>query len=167
MNIAEFDHLIDGAKREMLQQCCGSSQWVERMMKSLPAEDLIDLWESAEENWYACTEADWKEAFSHHPEIGDINSLRKKFASTAEHAEKEQSGVGGSSDKVLQELADANKQYKEKFGYIFIISASGRSGNEILDELKHRLPNDAKEEIKNAMEEQNKITKLRLEKLFA
>ena len=166
MNIAEFDHLNNNKKRDMLQQCCGSSLWVDKMMKSLPAEDLIDLWESAEENWYALKVEDWKEAFSHHPEIGDISSLREKFASTANLAEKEQSGVNESSDEVLQELAEANKNYKEKFGYIFIISAAGKSGHEILEALKMRLPNDPSEEINNAMEEQNKITKLRLEKLF-
>ena len=167
MNIAEFDHLSEGAQREILQQCCGAESWIDKMMKSLPAEDLIDLWESAEESWYACNEEDWMEAFSHHPEIGDISSLREKFASTANLAEKEQSGVKGSNDEVLHELAEANKRYKEKFGYIFIISAAGKSGNEILDELKIRLSNNPSEEIKNAMEEQNKITKLRLEKLFA
>ena len=167
MNIAEFDHLPDEQKRELLQQCCGSSNWVNKMIASMPAEDLVDLEELAEENWYACNHQDWKEAFDHHPEIGDINSLREKFSSTSHLAENEQSGVEGSNEEVLQQLSDGNKKYKEKFGYIFIISAAGKSGKEILNELQARLSNSAEEEIKNAMEEQNRITKLRIEKFFA
>jgi len=133
----------------------------------MPAEDLVDFFESAEENWYSCNEADWMEAFGHHPQIGDINSLREKFASTADMAMNEQSGVSGSHEDLLDQLAEANKMYKEKFGFIFIICATGKSGEAMLEAIKSRLSNTAEAEIKNAMEEQNKITKLRIEKLFS
>ena len=166
MSIAEFDHLDIEKKKEILKQCCGSPAWVEKMLTIPPAEDLIDLFEDAEEKWDECNEADWKEAFSHHPRIGDINSLTGKFASTANWAGEEQSLVKEATKQVLQSLAEGNKLYEEKFGYIFIVCATGKSPEEMLGGLTARLHNSPAEEIKIAMEEQNKITKLRLEKLF-
>ena len=153
-------------KRKILGQCCGSSAWVEKMLTIPPAEDLIDLFEDAEEKWYECKEEDWREAFSHHPKIGDLNSTKEKFASTADFAAGEQSSVGDASEKVLQLLAEANAAYEKKFGYIFIVSAAGKSAEEMLGMLTARFNNKPEEEIKIAMEEQNKITRLRLEKIF-
>ncbi len=166
MTIAEFDHMDIEKKKEILKQCCGSSAWVKKMLTIPPAEDLIDLFEDAEEKWYECSEEDWKEAFSHHPKIGDINSLREKFSTTADFAEGEQSSVKEASKEVLQSLAEGNKAYEKKFGYIFIVAAAGKSAKEMLGMLTSRLSNNPEEEIKIAMEEQNKITRLRLEKLF-
>ncbi len=167
MTIAEFDHLNIEKKRKILEQCCGSSAWVEKMLTIPPAEDLIDLFEDAEEKWYECEQADWREAFSRHPKIGDLNSTKEKFASTADFAAGEQSSVKDASGEVLQALAEANAAYEKKFGFIFIVFAAGKSAEEILGMLTARLNNKPEEEIKIAMEEQNKITRLRLEKLFA
>lgn len=136
------------------------------MLTAFPVEDLVDLEECAVEKWYECTEEDWKEAFENHPQIGDIDSLKEKFASTAEWAAGEQSGVTESTQEVLQNLAEGNKLYKEKFGYIFIVCATGKSADEMLSMLEERLPNTPEEEIEIAAEEQNKITKIRLEKIF-
>ncbi|MER3497473.1 MAG: OHCU decarboxylase [Chitinophagaceae bacterium] len=166
MTIDEFNHLDKEKKRELLRQCCGSSAWIEKMLAMPAAEDMIDLFEDAEEAWYACSEDDWKQAFAHHPKIGDIDSLRQKFASTANWAEDEQAAVKQASEQTLQALAEGNKKYEEKFGYIFIVSASGKSAEEMLGILTARLTNDPEEEIKIAVDEQNKITRLRLEKLF-
>jgi hypothetical protein len=102
MTIAEFDHLGAEEKKTLLQQCCGSNSWVNNMLTALPAEDLVDLLEIAEEQWYACHEPDWREAFSHHPKIGDISTLKEKFASTAYLAEGEQSAVKQVSEQTLQ-----------------------------------------------------------------
>ena len=130
-----------------------------------PAEDLIDLFEDAEEKWYECNEEDWKEAFRHHPRIGDMETLRKKFQSD-QFAGEEQSAVVGASERTLALLAEANEQYEKKFGYIFIVFATGKSADEMLQILNTRLQNTPEKEIKIAMDEQNKITKLRLEKIF-
>lgn len=160
MTIAEFDHLDTEKKKTLLLQCCGSQNWVKKML-SLPAvEDLVDLVEDAEETWYQCNEADWKEAFSHHPRIGDLDALKNKLSGG------EQASVGNASEQTLQSLADGNKMYEEKFGYTFIVCATGKSAVEMLGMLTVRMQNKPEEEIKNAMDEQNKITKLRLEKLF-
>ena len=167
MTIADFDHLDIEQKKKLLYQCCGSTAWVEKMLTIPPANDLIDLFEDAEEKWYECSEKDWKEAFSNHPKIGDLESLKKKFASAAQWATNEQSGVNVATEKTLERLAKGNKLYEEKFGYIFIICATGKSAEEMLENLEERLSNDPKDEIKIAAGEQNKITQLRLEKFFA
>ena len=165
MTIADYDHLEASEKRFLLSQCCGSQKWVDKMIGLPPAEDLIDLFEEAEEMWYECNEDDWKEAFTHHPMIGDIDSLRKKF-STDRFAGKEQASIHKSSEKTLQSLAEGNQIYQQKFGYIFIVFATGKSPEEMLDILQARLNNNPEDEIKIAMEEQNKITQLRLQNLF-
>jgi len=166
MTIAEFDHLDTAQKRTLLLQCCGSAVWADKIIAILPAEDLIDLLEIAEDTWYACGKQDWLEAFAQHPKIGDLQSLKEKFNSTAQLAEDEQSSVKQASEQILKELAEGNQQYEEKFGYIFIISASGKSANDMLGSLKERMKNSPEEELKIAMEEQLKIAKLRIEKLF-
>ena len=165
MTIAEFDHLESSQKKALLRQCCGSTAWVDKMLTIPPAEDLIDLFEDAEEKWYECNEDDWKEAFKHHPKIGDIDSLRKKFSSD-QFAGAEQSSVTQASEKILESLTTANQEYEEKFGYIFIVCASGKSADEMLEILNSRLKNEPEQEIKIAMDEQSKITRLRLERLF-
>lgn len=165
MTIAEFDNLESSRKKALLLQCCGSSAWADKMMKMPPAEDLIDLFEDTEEAWYQCSEEDWKEAFTHHPKIGDIDALRKKFA-LDQFVGDEQISIKAASEQTLELLAEGNRQYEKKFGYIFIVYATGKSATEILGILNARLQNDPADEIKIAMDEQNKITKLRLEKLF-
>ena len=166
MTLHEFNILPREKLVEELTKCCGSSAWVNKMLPFIPADDMVELLEDAEEQWWKCSEADWKEAFSHHPKIGDVDSLKKKFASTADLAAGEQSGVSHASAETLQALAEANKRYEEKFGYIFIVCATGKSAEEMLGMLHSRLMNDPKEEIEIAADEQNKITKLRLEKIL-
>ena len=165
MTLHELNTLPREQLIEELTKCCGSSAWVNKMLPFFPADDLVELLEDAEEQWYKCSENDWKEAFSHHPKIGDIDSLKKKFASTAQWASGEQSGVNTASEQTIEALAAGNKKYEEKFGYIFIVCATGKTAEEMLGILASRLPNDAKEEIEIAADEQRKITRLRLEKL--
>lgn len=151
---------------EDLTKCCGSSSWVNKMLPFIPADDMIELLEDAEEQWWQCSEEDWKEAFSHHPKIGDVESLTRKFASTAQWASGEQSGVNVASKETIEALAESNRLYEVKFGYIFIVCATGKSAQEMLMLLRSRLKNKPEEEILIAADEQNKITKLRIEKLL-
>ena len=166
MTLHEFNILPKQQLIEELTKCCGSASWVKRMLPFIPADDMIELLEDAEEQWWLCNEEDWKEAFRHHPKIGDVESLTKKFASTAQWASGEQSGVSAASIETIEALAESNRLYEEKFGYIFIVCATGKSADEMLQLLNQRLYNNPEVEIQIAMEEQNKITKLRLEKLF-
>ena len=136
-------------------------------MAYFPADNMESMLEEAEEIWYECSEDDWKEAFAHHPKIGNVESLTKKFASTAEWASGEQSGVDAGSKETIEALAEGNRLYEEKFAYIFIVCATGKSAAEMLELLQGRLQNKPGVEIKIAAAEQNKITKLRLEKLLS
>jgi 2-oxo-4-hydroxy-4-carboxy-5-ureidoimidazoline decarboxylase len=123
------------------------------------------LMTAARDEWFALSEEDWREAFSHHPRIGDVADLRRRFPATHALSAREQRGVTGVSGEVLSALAEANRAYLERFGYIFIICASGRSAEEMLDALQRRLRNDPAVEILIAAEEQARIMELRLSAL--
>jgi 2-oxo-4-hydroxy-4-carboxy-5-ureidoimidazoline decarboxylase len=164
MTLHEFNIMPKEKLREVLRNCCGSEAWVEKMLPFIPAEDMVELLEDAEEQWFKCTVKDWKEAFSKHPRIGDMETLKKKFSNGPEAME--QGGMKDADKEVLVALMDGNKKYEEKFGYIFIVCASGRSAEEMLGELQVRLQHDPEKEIQIAADEQNKITKLRIEKLL-
>lgn len=166
MTLPELNELPVNQLKEALSTCCGSTVWVNEMASLFPLESRESLFEQAEMIWFALDEQDWREAFDHHPKIGDVNALREKFASTAAWAEGEQSGVSGASTSVLEMLAEGNELYEEKFGYIFIVCATGKSAEDMLEILEARLLNSPDEEIQIAMQEQHKITKIRLEKLL-
>jgi 2-oxo-4-hydroxy-4-carboxy-5-ureidoimidazoline decarboxylase len=167
MTLHDLNTLPVQRLKEELFKCCGSGAWVDKMVPFFPAEDLVEVLEDAEEQWYKCSHEDWKEAFAHHPKIGDKESLKKKFASTADWASSEQGGVDLASSQTITALSRANEEYEKKFGYIFIVCATGKSAEEMLGMLQTRLLNSPEDEIEIAADEQNKITKLRLEKLVA
>ena len=167
MTLYELNILPKEELKAELFKCCGSKNWVSKMLPFSPADDMVELINDAEDEWYECTEADWLEAFTHHPKIGDVESLTKKFASTAGWASGEQSAVSTASQQTIEALAKGNDDYEKKFDFIFIVCATGKSAEEMLQLLQARLPNTKEEEIKIAMDEQNKITQLRLQKLLA
>ncbi|HEX9510953.1 MAG TPA: 2-oxo-4-hydroxy-4-carboxy-5-ureidoimidazoline decarboxylase [Puia sp.] len=165
--ISELNKLEPSALREALGLCCGAAAWVEGMLRLFPVATEEALLQEAERVWYSCGEGDWREAFTHHPRIGDLESLKVKFGSMGQWAAGEQSGVNVASEEVLKELAAGNEAYEKRFGYIFIVCATGKSALEMLGLLKARLGNVPETEIRVAMGEQNKITRIRLEKLLA
>ena len=143
--------------RAMLSGCCGSAQWTDAMLARRPFGSMTTLVESAESIWRGLSEADWLEAFGHHPKIGDRSAQGL--------AQQEQSGVASAPAAIVRELAEANREYEARFGYIFIICATGKSAESMLEALRTRLRNDAQTEIRIAAEEQLKITQLRLKGL--
>ena len=166
MNIEAFNLLSTSEKQTALFKCCGSTEWSKRLAEN-NFISLEELKSESDKIWNSLSENDWREAFSHHPKIGDAESLKKKFASTSDWASNEQSGVNGADASVLEELKHNNDMYENKFGYIFIVCAAGKSAEEMLDLLKKRLINNPAFEGRVAAQEQNKITHLRLDKLFA
>jgi 2-oxo-4-hydroxy-4-carboxy-5-ureidoimidazoline decarboxylase len=148
--------------RAVLAAACGSERWVERMLARRPFGSRDALFAAAQAEWSALAPADWREAFSHHPQIGDVEALRARFPTTHSLSAREQSGVNGAPDDVLAALADANHRYLERFGYIFIVCATGKTAEEMLTLLRERLENDPDVEIRIAADEQAKITALRL-----
>ena len=147
---------------DLLRSCCGASAWVERMMARRPFGSHDALMATARDEWFGLQRSDWLEAFGHHPKIGDRDSLRQRFARTAHLAEREQAGADGASADVLEALAAGNREYERRFGYIFIVCASGKSADGMLRLLRDRLPNSPEVEILIAAAEQAKITELRL-----
>ena len=143
--------------RRLLDTCCGSTRWVEGMMKHRPFGSQAALIASAQIVWDELSQPDWLEAFAHHPKIGDRAALRAKFAATRHLSEREQSGVDSASDEVLDALAAGNREYEQKFGYIFIVCATGKSAGEMLALLRERLANAPEHEIRVARAEQLKI----------
>lgn len=158
----EIDAASPEAAEEMLRRACGSSAWVDRMMLRRPFGSDEALKDAARKEWFALTEDDWLEAFWHHPRIGDRDSLAARFPATHELSEKEQAGVAAARTGMLDALATTNEIYFEKFGFIFIVCATGKSANEMLQLLRDRLNNDRTTELRIAAEEQAKITALRL-----
>jgi 2-oxo-4-hydroxy-4-carboxy-5-ureidoimidazoline decarboxylase len=157
-----LDLAAPGEARDLLRSCCGAAAWVERMAARRPFGSRDTLVATARDEWFALGRSDWLEAFEHHPKIGDREALRQRFARTAHLSEREQSGVDGASEEILSALAEGNREYERRFGYIFIVCASGKSAGEMLQLLRSRLPNPPDVEIRIAAEEQAKITELRL-----
>jgi 2-oxo-4-hydroxy-4-carboxy-5-ureidoimidazoline decarboxylase len=148
-------------------RCCGAKRWARGMTARRPFHSRSTLLAGAESLWSLLTAADWRDAFAHHPKIGDAQSLQRRFAAISAWTADEQNGLVGAADEILTALAEGNTAYEAKFGYIFIVCATGKSAPEILEILQARLPNGPRTELRIAAEEQKKITRRRLERLFA
>lgn len=152
------------AERTLLR-CCGSGRWARAMAARRPFADPAAALDACEEVWRTLGPDDWLEAISHHPRIGGTDGARARFASTRAWSRGEQSGVAASDAVTRAALAAGEKAYENRFGYIFLICATGRSGEEILADLDSRLTHDEATELRTAAEELRRIAELRLEKL--
>ena len=123
------------------------------------------LLETAAEIWHRMEREDWLAAFAAHPRIGDLDTLHARFSDTRAWASGEQAGVAAAAEDVLQRLMALNHKYEEKFGYLFIVCATGKTAEEMLAILESRLANDESVELRLAAAEQLKITMIRLGKL--
>ena len=161
MTVGDFNNLDRKTAHQHLFDCCGSEKWTSNMMSHFPFASEKNLVDLATKIWYdESSETDWRESFTHHPKIGDIKSLTEKFAG------KEQAGVAVATSQTIEALAKANTDYETKFGFIFIVCATGKSANEMLQLLLDRLKNSVEEELHIAMGEQQKITIIRFKKLL-
>lgn len=167
MTLQEFNKSKTDEARMAFSKCCGAHNWVDRMVALQPFKTVESLLSTSESVWNKCNEADWLEAFTHHPKIGDVSSLEAKYNDTKDWASDEQKSVDSASKEIILKLSDLNAVYEEKFGFIFIVCASGKSAGEMLELLESRLGNTYDEELKIAMVEQHKITVLRLKKLLS
>ncbi len=145
------------AERELLA-VCGSQRWAAEMTARRPFRSLDEASGAAREIWDGLTRDDWLEAFRAHPRIGERTG--------SAWSRQEQAGVIGADQGVLDILAKANRVYETRFGYVFLISAAGKSAQEMLDALRRRLGNDPENELRTAADEQVKIMAARLTKLF-
>jgi OHCU decarboxylase len=155
----------DEAEAELLK-CCGSTAWACGMSARRPFKGADELLHMADEVWSNLESDDWLEAFSRHPKIGERRAATAQTQEEQSWSKQEQSGVRAADEAARAELSELNRVYEERFGYVFIICATGKSASEMLTELRSRLRNDRETEITRAAGEQRRITQLRLRKLL-
>ncbi len=160
--LAALDGLDAAAAEAAFTRCCGATAWARAMVAARPFEDAAALERVAERAWWALGEADWREAFAAHPQIG-----ARPAAGHGAWAAGEQRGTAEAADATRAALAEASAAYAAKHGFIYIVCATGKSADEMLDDLRARLDRDTASELRTAAEEQAKITRLRLRKLVA
>ncbi len=154
------------AQRELLK-CCGSKKWAWGVTAQRPFNSTDELLDKADNIWWSLDHADWLEAFRSHPKIGETKASETVSAQASRWSAHEQSGTRSASADTMHELADANGEYERKFGFIFIVCATGKSTEEMLSMLRQRMNNSVEEELQTAAAEQGKIPRLRLAKLLA
>jgi len=164
MTLAEFNSLPSPQAESTLMDCCGSSRWATRVVAHRPYANMEALHKSADSIWWKLERGDWLEAFSHHPQIGDKPATGSESA--RQWAAGEQAGTRTATDDVRARLARANRAYFEKFGYIYIVCATGKTAEGMLAILNQRLQNDLASELSIAAEQQRLITRIRLDKLL-
>ena len=158
MTLGELNDLRPADAQQLLSQCCGSRRWVKLMTARRPFATIEDLLQAADETAHELTEADWLEAFAAHPRIGE--------RSASPWSQQEQAAALDAAQSVQEQLARGNRAYEEKYGFIFIVFASGKTPGEILSILEQRMKNDRTVEIMIAAGEQRQITRNRLQKLL-
>ena len=170
MRLQDLNALDDDAAARELLRCCGSSRWARAMAAARPFAGAEVMATASDTIWSSLDRADWLEAFAAHPKIGETSgsgaSGGSGGAGRSGWARQEQAGVAGAAEQTRRRLADANRDYEARFGYIFIVCAAGKTAQEVLALLGRRLRHDADEELRIAAEEQRKITQLRLRKLL-
>ena len=159
-----WNQLSEHEAIEQVLSCCGSTAWARELAIRRPLRDETSLLAASDEIWNSLGEQDWVEAFSKHPRIGERKAPAVASAQSASWSEQEQENVASAADAVQQALAKANREYEQRFGRVFIVCATGQGACEILDVLRRRLQNDDFTELREAAEEQRKITRLRLKK---
>ena len=155
----------DSARRELLK-CCGSRAWAEEVEQRRPFASVEQLVTRANEVWWTLQPTDWLEAFRSHPKIGEKKAANAVSAQSQQWSSLEQQSVQYAAPGTIDKLAHLNRDYEQKFGFIFIVCATGKSTDEILALIEKRLPNEASVELPIAAAEQAKITELRLRKLI-
>ena len=163
MTLDEFNRLDGEGRRTQLMQSCHCESWAARVAAQTPFIDRQALLDAAELAWQTVGEYEILEAFAGHPQIGDMEALRNRYTATAD---AEQGQVFAASEATLAALKAANEAYLSRYGFIFIVCASGRSADEMLTMVRDRLENSRAEELVNGAREQAAITQLRLKKII-
>ena len=143
----------------LLYEVCASRVWGVAVAAGRPYADVDALLDAADVAMAGLAGGDLAEAMAGHPPIGrpepgDATSAR------------EQSGVSGSGDEVRAELLELNLAYQESHGHVFLICATGRTGEEMLTALRRRIGNDTGTEREIVRAELGKINRIRLTRLM-
>jgi OHCU decarboxylase len=158
MTLAELNEMSAQDAADHLKSCCGSQRWAEEMSARRPFSDIAELHSAADLVWKTLDREDWLEVFGSHPKIGETREV-------SDWSRKEQEGMATAANDTKARLARLNREYQERFGFIFIICATGKSADEMVASLEERLQNNPEHEMRIAGQEQVKIVHLRLKKL--
>ncbi len=164
--VEKLNRLPADEARAALLACCGSARWAAEVAALRPFWDVGQLLRIAGRVWRELPREDWLEAFRAHPKIGESEAERETGEEARRWSESEQAGARASSADTLAQLAEANREYERRFGFIFIVCAAGRTADEMLADLRARLANDPETELRVAAEEQWRITALRVKKFL-
>ncbi len=162
--LSEWNKLDPEKAANEILPCCGSTRWSAELAASRPFHDATDLLSASDHIWLRLGIADWDEAFSSHPRIGEKKVPLSATAQAAQWSGQEQGGVADAGPNIQQRLHDGNEAYEQRFGRTYIVCASGKSAEEMLAILEKRLQNDPEHELREAVEQQRQITQLRLRK---
>lgn len=165
-NFAWLNSLPAAEAEKELLQCCGSTRWARQMTEARPYPTLEALLANANDIWWSLEPNEWLEAFRSHPRIGEKKAADPVSTQARQWSGQEQAGVATASQETVDSLAQLNRAYEEKFGFIFIICATGKSSGEMILALRERIEHDPVDELPIAAAEQSKITVLRLKKLL-
>lgn len=168
--LAAWNNADRAAALDALLACCGARRWAQAMIALRPFSSVEELRQAADREWDAMQEADWLEAFACHPRIGEQKPApvaQQHSARAAEWSRQEQSSTGKAPEPMLAQLAEANARYEERFGFTYIVCATGKSAEEMLAILKRRLANSREMELREAAEQQRQIMQIRLGKWLA
>ena len=164
--IGKLNRLSADEARAALLACCGSTRWASEVAALRPFWDVGQLLNIGGRVWRELPREDWLEAFRAHPKIGEKQAERETGAEARAWSEGEQSRAREASGETLDALAAANREYEGRFGFIFIVCATGKTADEMLAGLRGRLNNDPETELRVAATEQWRITELRLKKFL-
>jgi OHCU decarboxylase len=188
MTLEDLNGLPTGPADAAFRRCCGSARWAAQMTARRAFRSEAELLEAADQIWIALEPKDWLEAFAAHPRIGSGGLAGEPSGAGGERprparpfddaqgrlepgegrgwAEQEQSGMQSADAITRERLAQANREYENRFGYIFIVCATGKSADEMLALLEQRLHNAPDRELAIAAVEQSRIARSRLQKLL-
>lgn len=157
---------VDRAEAQFLK-CCGSKRWAQAMARARPFESEQTIFDEADALFGLLSDEDWLEAFRAHPKIGEKKAAADQSEMAKKWSSQEQSRVESTAAETRQALSEGNREYEQRFGFIFIVCATGKSAEEMLTMLEQRMANDPAAELRVAAEEQRKITHLRLRRLLS
>jgi 2-oxo-4-hydroxy-4-carboxy-5-ureidoimidazoline decarboxylase len=164
ISVNELDALSRDEAAALFSACCGSKRWTSAMIARRPFGTLESVLHAADEEWQRLAPSDWREAFAHHPRIGEVRAASRVAATAQGWSAGEQARAASADEQVKESLAGAQREYEARFGHIFLICATGKTAEQILAAVHARMGNDPDTELRVAAEEQRRITRLRLMK---
>lgn len=157
-----WNEASEPAAVEAMLACCAARRWAQAMVALRPCDSIDHLRRSADNAWSTMQEPDWLEAFAAHPRIGAHNPSSHDKSSA--WSRQEQSTVAQTAPEILARLVTANKSYERRFGFTYIVCATGKTAEEMLLILERRLDNNRDTELQEAAEQQRLIMHIRLTK---